>query len=255
MTYANDYKGLFPPVLSLAPDPDTGKRSMIWHDETRIGRYLPNIDYTNLLPGNTENNTVGGGVMRCPNHQSAGRSYAMNFWAACAGSWKLVSGKVEAYKPGSDNVFPGESARGRGFDTTVDLPAKTILLGEAWGLFPSESGDKTWFTIGQVGVESKPGRRFGAGAGVNENWAFPGTWFGQAPELVTVRNRADVKTYIPWYRHPRRGRDVEAFKGAANFGFADGHVDQVKAESVADATTGKSTLNILWSPKDRQADQ
>lgn len=255
MVYATDYNGRFPPVLDKAPDPETGKLSMIWHDEARIGRYLPNIDASNLLPSNTENNTVGGGVMQCPNHPSAGRSYSMNFWAASAGSWRLNAGRVEAYKPGSDQIFPGQSARGRGFDSTVDEATRTILIGEAWGLFPSQAGDRTWFTIGQIGIENTPGRRFGAGQGVSESFAFPGSWFNSAPELATVTPRTNLRTYIPWYRHPRRSTSVEAFKGAANFGFVDGHVDQVQASAVADETTGKSSFAVLWSPLDRKIDR
>src|SRR4051812_35425658 len=43
VVYANDYRGLFPPCLDNAPDPDTNKFSMIWYDENRIGRYLPQV--------------------------------------------------------------------------------------------------------------------------------------------------------------------------------------------------------------------
>ncbi len=256
LLYANDYKGLFPPILDKAPDPDTGKLSMIWHDVNRIGQYLPNIDYTNLSETNTENNTVGGGVMRCPSHPEAGRSYSMNYWGASAGSWRKVGGRLESFKPGSDTIYAGESARGRGFDSTVDESTRMILIGEAWGLFPSEiATNKTWFSIGQIGVESTPGRRFGAGAGVTETWAFPGTWFGKAPEMSTVTNRASIKTYIPWYRHPRRTRDVEKFQGGANFGFVDGHVANIVANTTANDSTGKSLFAILWSPLDRKIDK
>src|SRR5512140_2147116 len=32
--FSTDFKGRFPPILDLAPDPETGKLSMIWYDET-----------------------------------------------------------------------------------------------------------------------------------------------------------------------------------------------------------------------------
>ena len=62
-TYSNDYKGQYPPGLFDAPEPLTGKRSMEWYDENRIGMYLPQMDASNILPSNTRSNTVGGGVM------------------------------------------------------------------------------------------------------------------------------------------------------------------------------------------------
>lgn len=250
--YSVDYKGRFPPVLDLAPDRDTGKISMIWYDETRIGEYLPQMDSSNLLFSNVKNNTVGGGVMRCPSHPDAGRSYTMNFWAASAGSWRLNNGVLQTFRPGSSNVYPSESTRGIGFDSTVDEAGKTILMGEAWGLFPSESGPKTWFTVGQIGVESTPGRRFGAGQGVTETWAFGGPWQGQAPELLEATSPTNIKSYIPFYRHPKRTSRLIVPTGGANFGFVDGHVGQKRADELADFTTGRSKFAALWSPKDRK---
>ncbi len=252
--YANDFKGRFPPVLDQAPDPETGKISMIWYDETRIGNYLPQIDRSNLLPSNVKNNTVGGGVMCCPGHPNAGRSYTMNYWAASAGSWQIVNGKLQSYKPGSSPLFPAEATRGRGFDSTVDEASRMMLFGEAWGTFPSETGDKTWFTVGQIGVESTPGRRFGAGAGVTENWAFGGPWLGQAPELLEATSSSSIKSYVPFYRHPKRTSNMIAPKGSANFGFVDGHVGQYRSDDLANGTTGKSTFKVLWSSRDRIID-
>jgi prepilin-type N-terminal cleavage/methylation domain-containing protein len=63
VAYSVDYKGQFPPVLNEAPDRDTGKLSMIWYDEARIGQYLPQSDDSNVLETNTRSNTVGGGAM------------------------------------------------------------------------------------------------------------------------------------------------------------------------------------------------
>jgi prepilin-type N-terminal cleavage/methylation domain-containing protein/prepilin-type processing-associated H-X9-DG protein len=256
LLYANDYKGQFPPNLYRAPDASTGKISMYWHDVPRIGAYLPNMDYTNLSEGNAENNTVGGGVMRCGSHPAAGRSYAMNYWAASAGSWTLVNGKIQAYKPGVDTLSPGESFRGRGFDDTVDESTRMILIGEAWGLYWSEQAvDKTWFSIAQVGAQSTPGRRFGAGQGVSESWEFSGQWLKNAPEMYTIATQTALKSYTPWYRHPKRTTDVEKFKGAANFGFVDGHADKIQSANVADSGTGKSLFAVLWSPLDRKIDK
>jgi prepilin-type N-terminal cleavage/methylation domain-containing protein/prepilin-type processing-associated H-X9-DG protein len=232
MAYTLDYNGLFPPVLDNAPDRDTGKFSMIWYDETRIGRYLPQTDDTNILPSNTRSNTVGGGIMRCPNHVDAGRSYTMNFWAASAGSWQLnsVSGKVIGYKPGNSPFDPTERNRGKGFDSTVENSSQTLLQTEAWGLFSSEAGitPKRWFSIGQAGVLALPAQRFGAG----------------------VTSAGGLRSYVPFYRHPRQksGTPTER-KSGANFSFADGHVSQYKFNELVDGAD-QSTRKAIWSPKD-----
>ena len=246
--YSQDYKSKFPPCLDLVPDPDTGKKSMIWYDETRIGRYLPQVDASNLLPSNVENNTVGGGIMKCPNHPSAGRSYTMNYWAASAGTWNLTfSSGVVTYPPGSNAINFGESKLGKAWDNAVDYSSKMLLISEAWGLFPSQSATPTtWFTIGQMGASGLPGPRFGGGNGMSTG-AFPNQNFlTQAPES----GGAYPKSYLPYYRHPKRTTSTLALKGAANMGFADGHVDQVAFQNLVDTATGKSTKNVLWTPVD-----
>lgn len=249
--YATDSNGKFPPILFLAPDPETNKLNMIWYDETRIGRYLPQQDDSNLLPGNTENNTVGGGVMRCPNHPQAGRSYTMNFWAASAASWRArPSGGIDAFPAGA-NPDPARAAQerqlGRPFDLNVDLPSKTLVMAEAWGTFLSEDTSKprTWFTNGDVGYFGTPGLRFGGGTGLG-GFAFPGPDFRLSGEW----EGAYSKSYLPYYRHPRRTKDLIALKGGTNIGFVDGHVDQFTFEKLVDRATGKSTKNVLWSTLD-----
>ena len=255
LVYANDYKGLFPPVLDNAPDYETGKFSMIWYDENRIGRYLPQIDSSNILETNTRSNTLGGGIMKCPNHIGGGRSYTMNFWAASAGSWQLQGGRLTTWKPGGSPFDTTERARGTAWDTTVGQADKMLLLGEAWGLFRSEvADDPRWFTIGQIGIASRPGRRFGYGPGISSG-EFPGQWPNSAPELLGIPQNPGPGTYIPYYRHPQRTTDRAAIKGGAMFAFADGHVDYKTAESLGDQATGFSTFEVIWSPKDREIDR
>jgi prepilin-type N-terminal cleavage/methylation domain-containing protein/prepilin-type processing-associated H-X9-DG protein len=250
LVYAGDYKGKFPPILEAIPDPDTGKINMIWYDEPRIGQYLPQMDSTNLLPGNVKNNTVGGGVMECPNHPSAGRSYSMNFWAASAGSWRAGTGggPPQVFPPGSNAVVNGESQLGKAFDTTVTFSSATLLMSEAWGTFPSEdtSGPITWFAIGQVGYYGTPGLRFGGGTGLG-GYAFPNqNYLTLAPES----GGAFPKSYLPYYRHPKQLKDPNALRGGTNIGFADGHVQQFEFSKLVDTTTGRSTKAVLWSPLD-----
>ncbi len=250
LLYAGDYKGKFPPVLDSIPDPDTSKISMIWYDEARIGQYLPQMNDSNLLPSNIKNNTVGGGIMQCPNHPSAGRSFSMNFWAASAGSWRnrAGGGNPETFPPGSDSVVNGESQLGRAFDTTVDLPTKILLMGEAWGTFPSEDTTKpiSWFAIGQIGYYARPGVRFGGGTGLG-SYAFPNlNYTTAAPES----GGAFPKSYLPYYRHPKRRDDPNGLKGGTNIGLADGHVAQYDFHQLVNTATGDSTKLVLWSMLD-----
>jgi prepilin-type N-terminal cleavage/methylation domain-containing protein/prepilin-type processing-associated H-X9-DG protein len=257
--YSGDFKGLYPPSLDNAKDPQTGKFSMMWYDENRIGRYLPQMDDTNVFADNTRSNTVGGGGMVCPTHPDGGRSYTMNYWAASAGSWRTFGGVPRYYKPGSTPFFPDEGKRGQAWDSTVDQSAKMMLMAEAWGLFVNESAisgsgfvNPKWFTISQVGYDTTPGARFGGGAGTPD-FAFPGQWAGNAREMGYTTDTRAIKSYIPWYRHPQRTSDTLALSGGANFGMADGHVEQRKFTDVV-KSTGKSTYQVLWSPKDRDID-
>jgi prepilin-type N-terminal cleavage/methylation domain-containing protein/prepilin-type processing-associated H-X9-DG protein len=247
LVYTNDYKGQFPPNLVDAVDRDTNTFSMMWYDVNRIGAYLPQMDDSNISETNTRTRTVGGGSMRCPNHPDAGRSYTMNYWASSAGKWAPNgSGGIVTYKPGG---FGTESTRGRGFDTTVSEASSTILMTEAWGLYFSETvSPRRWFTGAQVAEAGMPGARFGGGTGVAD---FPGQWPNNALEMGPAP-AGTLKSYIPWYRHPRRTTGVAEIRGAANFGMADGHVEQFSVDQVLDRATGKSKGKILWSPNDRQ---
>ncbi len=251
VVYSSDFEDQFPPVLDRIPDPETGRLSMIWYDEARIGQYLPQQDDSNLLESNALNNTVGGGVMQCPNHPAAGRSYTMNYWAASAGTWRTSGGRTQVYRPGGSSVDPSEAQRGRGFDASVDFASNMLLMTEAWGLFPSEQADlneETWFSIGQVGLTGLPGQRFGAGRGI-PSAAFPGPWRNRSPEMSGVgRPRSD----LPYYRHPSRNDEQFETRGGVQIGYADGHVAQRKPDELADFTTGKSTYQTLWTVIDRE---
>jgi prepilin-type N-terminal cleavage/methylation domain-containing protein/prepilin-type processing-associated H-X9-DG protein len=251
LAYSNDYKNMFPPVLHDAPDPETNRFSMQWYDENRIGRYLPQVDFTNIDPGNTRSNTVGGGVMVCPNHPSGGRSYTVNFWSSCAGSWNTdpSTGRVRAFKPGSNPFDPSEAQRGRPFDASVDNASFTMLLGEAWGLWPSENREpETWFTIGSIGFSGAPAQRFGAGFGITSPGAFSGPWLNAAPELANVA-ALELRSFVPYYRHPKqKGKSTEK-RGGVHFAMADGHVGIYKFNDLVDANN-QSTRKVIWSPKD-----
>ncbi|MGH7245110.1 MAG: type II secretion system protein [Phycisphaerales bacterium] len=270
MAYANDYKQLFPPRLLNVKDVETGATAGIWwHDETRIGKYLPITDRSNInkATNSKDNNSVGGGVMACPNHPSAARSYAMNYWANCAVNavTDATGVPVTMYKGGTDpraqNKY--EALLGIGFDASVNFSSKMILIGEAWAPYGGDldsgkaESSKTYFTAADIGKNAqyvnakyRVATRFGTGtlSGVLS------VYDKNIPEFVGTASAADIKSYIPWYRHPRRLKDTAAIKGSAPFGFADGHVDNWRPEQLFEAAVAgdppKSTLRLMWSPKD-----
>ena len=262
--YSIDYKYKFPPILSRPPilrDPNNGLQNMLWYDVNRIGQYLPQMDNSNISSDNLDvNPTIGGGVVTCPNHTDGGRSYTMNHWASSATRPEInSSGYFDYFAPGTSAE---ESLVGRGFDANVSESSNTLILSEAWGLWIAQAGssggasalDSSWFTTGSIGKSGMPGERFGGGAGTGQD-RFPGDWPGQwsgdlrPPEM----DPAGVpKSYIPFYRHPSRNSERFAIRGGANMMFADGHVDHITAEEVVNASSGLSTLKVLWSPKDRR---
>lgn len=258
LVYAVDYKGRFPPILGgpQVIDPENGKRNMVWHDVNRIGRYLPQEDFRNVTFANVENPTVGGGVLRCPNHPDGARSYAMNYWASSAAEYRpnFQTGKLDLYKPGQYVNNQNTYQLGQAFSDDTGRASQLIMFGEAWGSFRSETADEvgvtTWFTSGSIGSRKLPGRRFGAGDGINGQADIAGNWtaapiapeLGSGPPLPT--------SYLPYYRHPRRGNDTKAVSGTANLAFADGHVTNYQARDLFDDETEQSTYKALWSEKD-----
>lgn len=269
MAYANDYKQQFPPIIPNYPDRETNKINLYWSDVGRIGRYLPVADRSNLSTGNRENNTVGGGVMVCPNHESGGRSYAMNYWAASARWYDANSSGVpiRTHKPGADPKKSWEALLGRAFDLSVDQPSRTLLLSEAWAPWQGEleSGQSasmnTFFAQADIGANAefsasryRTATRFGSG-----NLPSPFQWptTNRPVELSEARSLADVKSYIPWYRHPKRFKQFTAIKGSAPIGFVDGHVASWQPEQLFDRsqTPPKSTFQVLWSPLDYKMEE
>lgn len=267
MTYANDYKQQFPPVIPGFPDKETNKVNSYWSDIGRIGRYLPVADRSNISPtgGSNENNTVGGGVMVCPNHEAGGRSYAMNIWAASAKTFNNVT--LQSYKPAAD-PSPGkafEKQLGRAFDLSVDYASKTLLLSEAWASWQGDletgqtNANKTFFAQADIGWEAefsssryRTASRFGSGSLPPPFRNFNPIASARPLEMSEAKSIADFKSYIPWYRHPKRFKQFTAITGSAPMGFADGHVASWQPEQLFDKsqTPPKSTFQVLWSPLD-----
>lgn len=265
MVYADDFKGKFPPVLGgpFVIDPDNGRRNMVWYDVNRIGQYLPQEDYRNVRADSVENPTIGGTVVRCPNHPDGARSYTMNHWAASAaeiGQPDFSTGTVPYYRPGTYRNNSDTFNMGQAFDTSVSRSSAMLLYGESWGFWTSELendfDERSWFTAASIGSKGLPGERFGAGDGIPDlnligNWTGQGQ-FPRAPEMES--GTTIPKTEIPYYRHPQRRESTFALEGGVNFAFADGHVDDFDARELFDSNTNRSTYKVLWSLNDKRVE-
>lgn len=273
VAYSNDYKQQFPPNMS-ARDEQTKKQGNFWYDVNRIGKYLPEADRSNLHTTNSKNPTVGGGALACPTHMFAARSYAMNYWASSATTFgpnnSLGATANPPYRPGTDNVtYAGKPdvLKGIGFDNAVNYSSRMLLISEAWAPWGSENDAKkqdtsqTWWTeanIGQLasfnGGQYRVASRFGAGT-LTGLFTWPGDPTKRPVELSEAASASEFKSYIPWYRHPRRSKQFSAINGSAPIGFVDGHVGTFQPtqlfENFSTSTEPpRSTLQVLWSPKD-----
>lgn len=266
--YSGDYEGLFPPnippIMSYRfEDPEAPYGFYIglrWFDVDVIGRYLPQFDDGDIDPFGDPplRETVGGGMMLCPNQPQAGRSYAMNFWAS-----SVVAGVPQGAGRGFLWRYPGgrqagalsptREGLGRRVDAAADFASETILLGEAWGQYgkTTDNGDVRYYTEEAFGHTGMPGERFGGGAGVANSGFQYGNWTRVgSPELDDPS--ALPKSFVPYYRHPGRSTDHQELQGGANIAFTDGSVRTPRAADLFDSATGLSTYRALWSGADRE---
>jgi len=235
--YAQDFKFKFPPSLTSSG----GELGQYWYDMPRLGPYLPQVVFVDRPTNGYE--TIAGGVMQCPNHQDGARSYGMNRWAQCA--WGTVS---SFQAPGAGSP----SSLGRGFDANVDFSSSMILVGEMWAIQGiTYDGVRRWVTQDSFGTFGRPGERFGGGSGVDDASITPG--FDRPAEFGAGYD--PPKSYMSYARHPKKKSENVSISGASMFGFVDGHVQPKSANKIVDLTTGKSTLDTMWSPKDPEIDR
>ncbi len=232
--YSNDYKAKFPVNNDSTPPP--GQLRPYWYDTDRIGRYLPQVVRNDS--GSTINETVGGGVMICPNHASAARSYSMNQWAS-------------SNLRGSNNRFASQP-----FDANVNFASSMLLMGEAWGRQPSPAGsaERLFFTVSTIGAQGQPGERFGAGMGTSD--ALPSDPGNAEPDASSSPVGGMGISYLPYYRHPRSKKDTfSTVSGSTHIGFVDTHVAPWTPVELFNRTAPfKSTYKVLWSPNDRDVE-
>lgn len=216
--YAGEYKGKYPPnVDNLVPAPPAGEpTNNSWFDVDRIGKYMPKAVVEQNGTGKAD--SVGGTVMLCP---AAGddiaRSYSMNFWA---------SSKVDNPN-NTKGVFWNASGKGS---------SELILITERWPeRFTTGRPKFTRSTIGAQG--NTAGERF----------------LKIKPSGTLLEGLFVAETELNYANHRKKGQG-EKFqaKGRVPIGFADGHVEMLSHDELADPATGKSRLRALWSSKDRE---
>ncbi|MCA3005045.1 MAG: DUF1559 domain-containing protein [Phycisphaerales bacterium] len=238
--YSNEWKGKFPPNANDRNDPSNPTaQGIYWYDVQRLGNFLPQVNRNDTSA--SINETVGGGVMACPNHVEGARSYSMNF--------------------NGSSIIDGNRRPTNGFDANADFSSNLMLLGEAWGIAPagstaggpaSEFG-RRWFTVSTIGAQGTPGQRFGGSTNNSPGGNPLNLPFGTPPELAGIPVNRDRIADIPYYRHPNRTTDRWVARGSAHFGFVDGHVQLWNATELFRAPpSGRSTYKVLWSTRDFQ---
>ena len=257
--YANDNQDYFPPNTNDGVD-EFGNSGIYWYEMPRIGRYLPQVKSNDGAGNIGITETVGGGVMICPNSPpTVARSYTMNHWASAF--TRMDSRNRPLGPPGRNFQNPASSFQtGKGFNSTAMFSSRLMLLSEAWALQPVPPGstgvEDSWFTWAQVGATGLPGQRFGGGSGVGGTLAGAPAFqpFGGArsPEAEPV---GAPRSYIPFYRHPRERTQFFKLEGNANIGFVDGHVASHNGRDLFNPNTGKSTYQVLWSEVDERVER
>jgi len=249
--YASENKGRFPPNLNqVIPTPPAGHPTANnWYDVERIGRFLPKGAQPDP---NSLNPTIGGLILECPNDiDDARRSYAMNVWASSSADQYTLNMGSETKSYATGTYVRDATPQGTFWDTGTKGSAELILLVEgharnrvAAGAYANSTAGVIITPTAQKLSNVKPGNRFlGIGGG------YLVGFFGSP-----VYPAANATTQIGWFKH-RRSKDkvvpITVAKGRANFAFADGHVELLGHDEVADVNTGKSRLRALWSPLDR----
>lgn len=183
----------------------------VWYQPTVFGPYLSKTDL-----GGFEQ--VANGVLACPSDSEAARNYHFNSWASSTG----ISGAA-----GSQIGIIGEL-----FDADVAQASRMILFGEGWAKWPTAKGWINTYNFGEQG--STAGLRFaGDIASVGSGSRYSGNV---------------LPTQINWTLHGPN-EDITVADGMTHFAYVDGHVTSKSIDDLVDSS-GVSTLDSMWSPKD-----
>jgi prepilin-type N-terminal cleavage/methylation domain-containing protein/prepilin-type processing-associated H-X9-DG protein len=220
INYAAENKQRFPGNVNGLPE---------WYHRDVIGRFLPKTQ-------ETPNGNIATPVMVCPSTREPNvvRSYAMNLWASSAADQSVYN-----KTPDRRGAYaPNPPFRGKMFDPGTKDSSQLILLGERHLNINSANELYTQGTIGFQG--NFPGERF---LGITSPSAY----------VLNLVPAGTANTEIDFTRH-RLAKDNgagNAARGRTVIAFADGHVELLSHDELADPTTKKSRYRALWSPYDR----
>lgn len=226
VNYAAENKGKYPPNCNAGTRPGgLPLTAQEWYHKDRIGKYLPNT----VVTIGSEN--IAGPIMVCPTTRDDRviRTYAMNNWAS-----SYVDGFIE--DASTNKPKAGVTTRGTLWGASSKGSAELILLAEKHVIIDAYGYLFATATIGYQGT--KAGERF---------LGIPGYTLAVAPSMGLTNTELD-------YTRHRGSRDRNAGnapRGRTNIAFADGHVELLAHDELADPTTTKSRLKALWSPYDR----
>ncbi len=263
--YSTQNKGKFPPTLNYAtgtanvnyddpavPSANKTSISVQWYDRARVGAYLgkPQFLANSLSAFNNDYETVAGQIMACPSYagRNVRRTYAMNIWAS-----SLINSSSPP--PNGLNRGTGDHPYGQLFDTGSKMnTSNTLLLTEAVATNPVGDEFFSGSVVGTTFISGVPAAAFPAqlwGAGTT-------AWSRSIPG-----GPLDAKTNIAWFVHRAKNQQRAGASGisattpessipygAVNMAMADSSVRLVNHTDVANFSTNKSKLNIMWSPKD-----
>ncbi|GAB4109249.1 MAG: hypothetical protein Kow00105_17830 [Phycisphaeraceae bacterium] len=163
LSYAEDYKGKFPPN-TLRFVPGQGMVSGFWYDKDRIGQYLPGFEEAGT-------GSIGGGVLTCPaDGEGVARTYAIN----------IHSG--EGNDP--DRYFTLES---------VKRTSRMLLFGESWAYQEDPNG--SIFADSEIGgypTPFRPATWFGLNGSVNPAKTGLRARFGNVKSMIRYNLHADA---------------------------------------------------------------
>jgi prepilin-type N-terminal cleavage/methylation domain-containing protein/prepilin-type processing-associated H-X9-DG protein len=232
LLYANDNKGqLFPNINSQSNFPN----SNYWYDIDRVGRYLPNV--TTFSSG-----SIATPVFVCPSSPDGTiRSYAMNIWASCTTNQGFLDlSPIPRYDPMGDSYSPTPPFIDSFWSLTSHGSASSsnlILFTEKFLTTSTSVGNVTNPVIGYntAGSTVTAGSRF-LGVPPQNTYTIYGT---TAEEIDYTRHRTSSEKKAGY-----------TAVGKVNIVFADGHVEGLKPNDLANPATNQSRLRALWSPYD-----
>jgi len=247
VNYASENRGKFPPNINVViPAPPAGEPTAhLWYDVDRIGRYLPK----GVQPSQTSSNpTIGGKVFSCPGDiENAQRSYGMNIWASSMTDQSSLNYGANPMTYANGTYNRATPVRGVYWDSSTKGAPSLMLILEVHARNGVEAG---WYANSSAGLvpiaatDAFPGRRF---LGI-DSYAI-----GSGTSMIYPMQAAN--TQVAWFRHRSkkdRGERGTVAVGRMNVGFADGHVELLAHDDLADPVTKKSKLRALWSPIDGQ---